>query len=115
MISYKTVPPVLDGSVGDLTIRNLEAPKPKKKRTQVKKMSVGANNEYELLLTRINAQLRLCSPLPRSALEPLPRNDRSSFTTLGVSDLPDRKGNLFIIAFSFSVFHIWLRYFLPFD
>lgn len=81
-----------DNSLGDLGVKSLDAPKPKKKRTQLKKMSVAANNEYELLLARINAQLGLCSPLPRNALEPLPRNDRFSFNTIGVTDLPYRKG-----------------------
>uniref|UniRef100_A0A0N5AVU6 Histone-lysine N-methyltransferase n=1 Tax=Syphacia muris TaxID=451379 RepID=A0A0N5AVU6_9BILA len=87
-----------DNSLGDLGVKSLDAPKPKKKRTQLKKMSVAANNEYELLLARINAQLGLCSPLPRNALEPLPRNDRFSFNTIGVTDLPYRKDKMPIIG-----------------
>ncbi|KAM3715872.1 Histone-lysine N-methyltransferase 2C [Dirofilaria immitis] len=65
-------------------------PKPKKKRTQQKKLGVGNNNEYELLLERISTQLRLCPQLPRSAIEPISRIGRSSYAMFGVTDLPDR-------------------------
>uniref|UniRef100_A0A915PM90 Histone-lysine N-methyltransferase n=1 Tax=Setaria digitata TaxID=48799 RepID=A0A915PM90_9BILA len=65
-------------------------PKPKKKRTQQKKLGVGNSNEYELLLERISTQLRLCPQLPRSAIEPISRIGRSSYTMFGVTDLPDR-------------------------
>ncbi|VDN01426.1 unnamed protein product, partial [Thelazia callipaeda] len=65
-------------------------PKPKKKRSQQKKVGVGSNNEYELLLERITTQLRLCPQLPRSALEPISRIGRSSYVVFGVTDLPDR-------------------------
>lgn len=72
----------------------LDPPKPKKKRTQQKKLAVGTSNEYELLLERISTQLRLCPPLPRSAIEPISRIDRSSYTLFGVTDLPHRTGLL---------------------
>ncbi|CAG9534833.1 unnamed protein product [Cercopithifilaria johnstoni] len=65
-------------------------PKPKKKRTQQKKLGVGNSNEYELLLERISTQLRLCPQLPRSAIEPISRIGRSSYAMFGVTDLPDR-------------------------
>ncbi|VDN32562.1 unnamed protein product [Gongylonema pulchrum] len=65
-------------------------PKPKKKRTQQKKITVGPSNEYELLLERISTQLRLCPPLPRAASEPISRIDRSSYAIFGVTDLPNR-------------------------
>ncbi|KAK6102077.1 SET domain family protein [Brugia pahangi] len=65
-------------------------PKPKKKRTQQKKLGVGNSNEYELLLERISTQLRLCPQLPRSAIEPISRVGRSSYFMFGITDLPDR-------------------------
>lgn len=67
-------------------------PKPKKKRTQQKKLGVGNSNEYELLLERISTQLRLCPQLPRNAIEPISRIGRSSYAMFGVTDLPDRIG-----------------------
>uniref|UniRef100_F1KPX5 Histone-lysine N-methyltransferase trr n=1 Tax=Ascaris suum TaxID=6253 RepID=F1KPX5_ASCSU len=72
------------------SMRHGDGPKPKKKRTQQKKLPVGTSNEFELLVERISTQLRLCPPLPRRALEPIPRIDRSSFAACGLTDLPDR-------------------------
>lgn len=85
-------------------MRHGDGPKPKKKRTQQKKLPVGTSNEFELLVERISTQLRLCPPLPRRALEPIPRIDRSSFAACGLTDLPDRTGNFM----PYSVF-IWNR------
>lgn len=75
-----------------LELHHFENIKPKKKRSQQKKLPVGSSNEYELLLERISTQLRLCPPLPRRALEPVPRIDRSSLSMFCVTDLPDRTG-----------------------
>uniref|UniRef100_A0A1I7X771 Post-SET domain-containing protein n=1 Tax=Heterorhabditis bacteriophora TaxID=37862 RepID=A0A1I7X771_HETBA len=67
----------------------LEPPRPKKKRTQQKK-TMGMGNEYDLMVERVNTQLRLCEQLPKRALEPAPRNPGAAFATMGISDLPDR-------------------------
>lgn len=60
--------------------------------------SVGMGNEYDLMVERVNTQLRLCEQLPKRAMEPAPRNPGAVFATMGISDLPDRRGtSLFFI------------------
>lgn len=63
-------------------------------------------NEYDLMVERVNTQLRLCEQLPKRALEPAPRNPGAAFATMGISDLPDRRGNHLVAAF---LFQNWLR------
>lgn len=91
-------------------LMDLEPPRPKKKRAQPKKVASSSKNkkciqpgmpgdEYELMVTRVETQLRLIQRLPRQALEPAPRNPGAYFATLGISDLPDRPRMLPASAF----------------
>ncbi|CAI4230318.1 unnamed protein product [Auanema sp. JU1783] len=77
------------GPLGTSHLVDVDQPRQKKKRTQPKKMGV-AGNEYDLMVERVQTQLRLCEHLPRQALEPAPRNPGAAFATIGISDLPDR-------------------------
>lgn len=81
----------------------LEPPRPKKKRTQQKKFeSVGMGNEYDLMVERVNTQLRLCEQLPKRAMEPAPRNPGAVFATMGISDLPDRRDKRALVGNEFG-------------
>ncbi|KAK6027206.1 SET domain protein [Ostertagia ostertagi] len=81
----------------------LEPPRPKKKRAQQKKFeSVGMGNEYDLMVERVNTQLRLCEQLPKRAMEPAPRNPGAVFATMGISDLPDRRDKRALVGKEFG-------------
>ncbi|KAL6727100.1 hypothetical protein Aduo_009007 [Ancylostoma duodenale] len=81
----------------------LEPPRPKKKRTQQKKFeTLGMGNEYDLMVERVNTQLRLCEQLPKRALEPAPRNPGAAFATMGISDLPDRRDKRALVGNEFG-------------
>lgn len=77
-------------------LMDLEPPRAKKKRTQPKKaVQPGmAGNEYELMVERVETQLRLIQQLPKQALEPAPRNPGASFVAMGITDLYDRPNAL---------------------
>ncbi|VDM65007.1 unnamed protein product [Strongylus vulgaris] len=84
-------------------MEQLEPPRPKKKRTQQKKFeTLGMGNEYDLMVERVNTQLRLCEQLPKRALEPAPRNPGAAFATMGISDLPDRRDKRALVGNEFG-------------
>ncbi|VDN26467.1 unnamed protein product [Cylicostephanus goldi] len=90
------------GSANHL-MEQLEPPRPKKKRTQQKKFeTLGMGNEYDLMVERVNTQLRLCEQLPKRALEPAPRNPGAAFATMGISDLPDRRDKRALVGNEFG-------------
>ncbi|PAV87593.1 hypothetical protein WR25_04812 isoform A [Diploscapter pachys] len=69
----------------------LEPPKPKKKRQMQKKPGPSAlENQYDIMVERVNAQLKNCERLPKRAQEPSPRNPGAVFAVMGISDLTNR-------------------------
>uniref|UniRef100_A0A7I4YD27 Histone-lysine N-methyltransferase n=2 Tax=Haemonchus contortus TaxID=6289 RepID=A0A7I4YD27_HAECO len=99
------MPPMGPGPQGPPShlMDQLEPPRPKKKRAQQKKFeSVGMGNEYDLMVERVNTQLRLCEQLPKRAMEPAPRNPGAAFATMGISDLPDRRDKRALIGKEFG-------------
>ncbi|KAK5975091.1 Histone-lysine N-methyltransferase, partial [Trichostrongylus colubriformis] len=99
------IPAMGNGSQGPPShlMDQLEPPRPKKKRAQQKKFeSVGMGNEYDLMVERVNTQLRLCEQLPKRAMEPAPRNPGAVFATMGISDLPDRRDKRALVGKEFG-------------
>ncbi|CAJ0918161.1 unnamed protein product, partial [Mesorhabditis belari] len=69
----------------------LEPPKPKKKRTQVKKTGVSSgNNEIDTMIERINCQLRMSEKFSRRALESVQSKGSGHVLEPGLTELPDR-------------------------
>ncbi|CAJ0587552.1 unnamed protein product, partial [Mesorhabditis spiculigera] len=69
---------------------DLEPPKPKKKRTGIKKTgSVAGNNEYDLMLKRIGAHLQH-QAFPRRALESVQSRGMGHLIEPGLTELPER-------------------------